>query len=53
MMSARNILSVTALGSILLHATPARADLRGEIFDFGQAVAEQERPARQTRTTTP
>ncbi len=49
MMSARHILSVTALGSILLHATPARVDLCGEILDFGQAVAEQERPARQTR----
>ena len=48
MMSARNILPVTALGCILLHATAARADLHGTIVDFGKAVAEQERPARPT-----
>ena len=49
MIGVSQIGSTAMLCSISLYVAPARAELHGEIIDYGETTAEQERPAQRTQ----
>jgi hypothetical protein len=49
MIGVSQIVSTAMLCSISLYVAPARAELHGEIIDYGETTAEQERPAQRTQ----
>jgi hypothetical protein len=49
MIGVSQTLSAVVLCCLSLKVAPARAELHGEIVDFGETTAERERPAQQTQ----
>ncbi len=49
MIGVKHTLFAAMLCSSALHVASARAGLHGEVTDYGETTAEQERPARQTQ----